>query len=48
MHNDTIKNSANNKSQFVGRLLFIQVCVNWKVGPNLFLLLFRSNMQVTQ
>lgn len=48
MHNDTIKNSANNKSQFVGWLLVIQVCVNWKVGPNLFLLLFSSNTQVTQ
>lgn len=35
MHNYMIINGANNKSQLVGWLSFIQVCVNWKVGPNL-------------
>jgi len=40
MHNGIINNSANNKSHFVGYFLFIQACVSWKAGPNLFLLSF--------
>lgn len=43
-----IINGANNKSQLVGWLSLIKICVNWKVGLNLSFLLFSCNMHFAQ